>query len=136
MHLGPNAAYALAGIGALLIYLELLRPGTVAAGLAGAALLTWSAFELSRYPVHIPALLSIAAGLILLLVEVFWNTRFAGPVTGTAALAFGSLHLVAGPRPLSAFVALPVSLIFAAVSTLLAASARRARRNKRVDVGT
>src|SRR5579875_1611831 len=98
MHPGPNLAFALSISGAFLIYLELVRPGALIPGLTGAAILTWSAFELSHYPIHLPALAPIALGLLLLLAEIVWTTRFAAPVLGTLGLAFGSVHLVTGPR--------------------------------------
>jgi membrane-bound serine protease (ClpP class) len=134
MHVTPTLAFTGAALGALAIYIEFVRPGKLVPGLAGAALLAWGGYVLSRFPVDYGALGIIAVGLALLLGETAWNSRFVGGVLGTLALAFGSARLITGPALISAPVAWILAIVFGVVSTVLAATARQARRNKRADL--
>jgi membrane-bound ClpP family serine protease len=121
----------MAMIGALAIYAELGRPGMYLPGLAGIALLGWGGYELAQYPVSMSAVLWIAIGLTLLLIEVYRSTRLVTPLLGIVFLSVGSTRLVSG---LSAVFVVVLCVVFGCLSTFLAASARTARLNKRRDL--
>jgi hypothetical protein len=73
-------------------------------------------------------------GLLFLLAETIWNTRVAAGICGFLCLGLGSAWLITGTDALSGVLVWPLTAMFAAVSFLLARSARQARWNKRRDL--
>lgn len=134
MVLQPNVAYGIAMLGALAVYLELARPGMYIPGLAGAALLAWGGYSLSHFDVGYAAVGLVLLGLLVLLTETIWNTRFMSAIFGGLALAFGSARLLSSPPTLSGPLVWGLSVVFVCISFLLARSAREARENKRRDL--
>jgi membrane-bound serine protease (ClpP class) len=134
MALTPNLAYLTAVLGALLVYLELVRPGRVLPGIAGLGLLVWGGFTLSHYPINYRAVMMIGAGLLFLLAEIQWNTRRVSLLGGTLFFAAGSARLLTGRFRLDTVVVVVATFVFVIVSLLLARAARLARENKRRDL--
>ncbi|HEY3458375.1 MAG TPA: hypothetical protein VGK64_27590 [Bryobacteraceae bacterium] len=121
MHIGPNVAFVVAILGILAIYWEFLRPGRVYPGMLGAASLVLGAWSLG--------LMWLAAAAVFFLVESCWNTRYLAGLGGTAAVILGAYR-----HHVALYLAVPLGLAFGGVTIWLAAAAKRARRNKRVDL--
>jgi membrane-bound ClpP family serine protease len=134
MWLGPNLAFVVTVFGLLAIYYEFLRPGQIYPGVLGAAAALWGAYSLWRLAPTPNALAWLAAAAVLFLAEAWWNTRYLAGLAGTAALIFGSLKLIAGPGHVQLYLALPLGLVFGAVTIWLSAAAKRARQNKQADL--
>jgi membrane-bound serine protease (ClpP class) len=134
MGLGPNVAFVLTVLGLLAIYWEFIRPGQIYPGTLGAAALLGGAYLLWRLGPTAYGLKLLAAAGIAFVVEACWNTGFLAGIAATAALALGSWKLFAGPQHVAAYLAFPLSLAFGAATIWLSAGAKRARRNKRVDL--
>jgi membrane-bound ClpP family serine protease len=79
-------------------------------------------------------LLLVGLATLLFLVETLWNTRFAAGIAGTTLLSFGVYRLFTGPSRIGLGLAIPVCIVFGAISVFLAYGARRARQNKWCDV--
>jgi membrane-bound ClpP family serine protease len=130
----PTAAFLVFICGLLAIYCELMWPGRIAPGVLGAAATVTGAYFLLRPPFE-PAGLALAlAGAVLLACEAAAGPAYLFGALGTVALSAGFAVLLPPPRAIAAAAAIPASVAFGAVSTLLAASAKRARRNKRPDL--
>ncbi|MGH9583262.1 MAG: hypothetical protein ACRD4O_10030 [Bryobacteraceae bacterium] len=133
---GPNAACVLAIAGILGIYAEGIRPGRVLPGVLGAAALIAGAYSLYGLSPVAPGLALIAASAVLFGAEALWDSHFLCGASGTAALAAGLRLLFGEPRR----IALPLGIVMAAIlgiaTIFLAAAAKRARRNKRSDIGS
>ena len=132
--MSPNAAFLLFISGLLALYCEFIRPGLIAPGVLGAAAALAGAWFLFRPPFYPGGLALVAAAAVLLLFEALAGPPFLLGVVATLALAVGFTLLLPPPRTLLPGVALPVSLVFGAVSMLLARAAKRARRNKTSDL--
>lgn len=129
MALGPNVASVLTVFGLLAIYWELIRPGRIYPGTIGAAAVLAGGYFLWRLGPTAYGLKLLAAAGIFFVVEACWSTRLLAGVAGTAALILGS-----GELHIAAYLALPLGMAFGAVTIWLSAGAKRARRNKRVDL--
>jgi hypothetical protein len=73
----------------------------------------------------------LAGGVVLLAVEALLDTYFLAGLLGTAAAASGFCTLFAGRSGIAPVLAIPLCLIFGAVTIFLSSGAKRARRNKR-----
>ncbi len=129
MNIGPNVAFVLAIFGLLAIYWEFLRPGRIYPGMLGAASLLWGVWSLWRISPASAGLLWLGAAAVLFLLESCWNTRYLAGLGGTGALIIGAYTHHVG-----LYLAIPFGLAFGGVTIWLAAAAKRARRNKRVDL--
>jgi membrane-bound serine protease (ClpP class) len=129
-----NAAFLLLICGLLALYCEFVWPGRIAPGVIGAAAALAGAWFLFRPPFYPPALALLATAVVLLIFEAVAGPPFLLGILGTFALAAAFALLLPPPRALAPAVAVPVSLVFGGVSTLLARSGKRARRNKRSDL--
>ena len=134
MNIGPNVAFVLAIFGLLAIYWEFLRPGRIYPGMLGAASLLWGLWALWRLSPTSVGLQWLAVAAVLFLVESCGNTRYLAGLGATAALILGAYRLLTDPRHVVLYVAVPLGLAFAGITVGLAAAAKRARRNKRVDL--
>jgi membrane-bound serine protease (ClpP class) len=130
----PNAAFLLLISGLLALYCELIWPGRIVPGVLGAAAALAGAWFLFRPPFHPAGLTLLAAAAVLLACEALTGPPFLPGILGTLALAAGFVLLLPPPRTLAPAAALPISVLFGAVSTLLARTAKRARRNKTSDL--
>ena len=131
---GPNTAFVVLILGLLGIYAELVWPGRVIPGVLGLGSAVAGAFFLFREPLSLPgvALLAVAAG--LLAAEALWGPYFLLGSSGAIALAAGFSLLLPEPRRIAPGLCIPLTLVFGAVTTSLAAAAKKARRNKRADI--
>jgi membrane-bound ClpP family serine protease len=131
---GPNVSFVLVIFGLLAIYWEFLRPGRIYPGTLGAATTLLGAYFLWRLSPTASGLKLLAAAVIFFVAEACWNTRCLAGMAATAALILGSSKLLAGPRHIALYLAVPLGLVFGAVTIWLSAAAKRATRNKRADL--
>jgi membrane-bound serine protease (ClpP class) len=129
--MNQNIAFLLLICGALAIYGEFIWPGRVLPGLAGAAMALTGGYFLWRNSPSGLGLELLAAAAVLLAAEALLNTYFIAGVMGTAAAASGFCKLFAGRSGIAPGLAIPLCLIFGAVTIFLSGGAKRARRNKR-----
>jgi membrane-bound serine protease (ClpP class) len=134
MWIGPNTAFCLVIFGLLAIYCEFIWPGRVMPGVSGVAgVLVGGYFLWQAAPTMFGLeMLSLAAALFAL--DAFVGSfGFAG-AAGTTATTVGFLGLFEGPHEIKAALAIPWCVFFGAVTTALNWTARRARRNKWLDL--
>ncbi|HEY6987099.1 MAG TPA: hypothetical protein VH369_01880 [Bryobacteraceae bacterium] len=129
MNIGPNVAFVLVIFGLLAIYWEFLRPGRIYPGMLGAAGLLWGVWSLWRISPTSAGLKWLTVAAVLFLVESCWNTRYLAGLGGTATVI-----LSAYTHHVALYLAVPLGLAFGCITIWLAAAAKRARRNKRVDL--
>lgn len=126
----PNIAYILLMIGIYGILYEIIHPGAVFPGVAGAISLIVGLYAMQTLPVNYAGVALLLLAVILFVAESVVPSGLLG-LGGTVALAVGSLMLIRGDfpelqvaRPLIwGCVAASAILVFAAVS--LVAQARR-----------
>jgi membrane-bound serine protease (ClpP class) len=127
----PQIAYLLLMIGAIGLMIELTSPGFGVPGIAGALSLLLGLYGFSVLPVNVVGVLLMAAGLGLLVAEVFVTSHGLLAVAGIVSFVFGSLMLVDAPVPelqIGLEVVLPVAVALAGITGLLAIRAVRSRR--------
>ncbi len=80
----------------------------------------------------------LGAAAALFLLDAFVNSYFATSVVvsvaATAALATGFWKLFDSPPVIQPVLALPLCAVFGTITAFLSYGAKRARRNKRVDI--
>ncbi len=133
MQASPDAALLTLFAGILLIYFECNRPGSILPGCLGALLTLLSIDAFTRMPLQPSFLALVAAGIVLVLCEVFLPARNLLAVFGAALLTLGLRNLLQPFAP--ARVHTPTAVITGvgldAATLWLARIALRARRNKR-----
>jgi membrane-bound serine protease (ClpP class) len=138
----PALAYLLVVGGALALLFELYQPGFGVAGISGLALLGLGAYGLTVLPVSWLGALLLAAGLLLLSVDL--SIAGFGPLTAGGALSFaaGSVLLFDGPPALRlsgwliAFAVVSVVVFFVIVMTVvLRAQAGQAQEGAETVLG-
>lgn len=92
----PSTAYFLFLIGVALIYFEMQAPGGYIAGTVGVCFLILAAVAFQVLPLHWGAMGLIAAGIVLLIMEIFIVSYGILSVLGIAAFTIGSLFLFHG----------------------------------------
>jgi membrane-bound serine protease (ClpP class) len=122
-------AFPLAIFGLLGIYWELIFPGRIYPGVLGASAALGGAYCIWRDSASALGITMAAAGLLLFLAEALWNLHSSGGIAGAICFIGGSINLFPH-SPRFVWLAAPLSLIFSAITLLLAKSAQRARRNK------
>jgi membrane-bound serine protease (ClpP class) len=132
--LSPGLALILATAGTLGIYSEFVLPGKVWPGTTGSMLLIWGAYSLAQYHPSMYGLILLAIAAVLFLVETFRETHLISGIAGIAALAAGFSTLLDKPRSIPPVLACLLSVILGSVTVYLANGAKRARRNKRIDL--
>ncbi len=130
-HPSPAQAYASLIAGLLLIYVECCRPGTVLPGAAGSVLFLLSLSRIAEFGFTADGLVLIAAGLALIAIESILRWPGIPGMAGAVVLAAGVTRL-AQQRPISWSAALPLSLLFAAVTVVLGSLAWRGYWAKRL----
>ena len=132
MELTATASYFMLLGGVLVAYLEFLRPGLVAPGVAGGVAAMWGLSRLVAIGLNlVPASMFLAGALLLVIQAWAWNgtARSTGwGVLGLITMLWSSEHLVR--VSFAAYAAELGVLIFAAVTVPLLAIAFRARKNK------
>jgi len=126
----PNGAFLLLVFGLLGIYCELIWPGRVLPGVLGAAAVLAAAYFLVHESLQWTGLVLLAGATLLLLSEALGGPFFVLGFLGTIALTAGFVLLLPDSRRINPEIAIPVSVAFGTVTTLLASVAKRARRNK------
>lgn len=127
----PQIAYLLLMLGALGLLLELMNPGLIVPGVTGALALLVGLYGLSMVPVSWVGALLIAAGLALVVAEVFVTSFGLLAVGGIVAFTIGSLMLVDTPVPdlrIGLGVVVPTALALLVVTLVVATRVLRARR--------
>jgi membrane-bound serine protease (ClpP class) len=132
---GPNGAFLLLIFGLLGVYCELIWPGRVIPGVLGAATALAGAYFLFREPLQMAGLVFLGMGGLLLIAEALAAPYFLLGSLGTIALTAGFVMLLPDSRRIAPGLAIPVSALFGALTTLLASIAKRARRNKCAGTG-
>jgi membrane-bound serine protease (ClpP class) len=128
---GPNGAFLLLIFGLLGVYCEFIWPGRIVPGVVGAALAVAGAYFLFRGSLQITGVVLLGIGVLLLVTEALGAPYFLLGALGTVALTAGFGLLLPGSRRIAPGLAVPVSLLFGVLTTLLGSIAKRARRNKR-----
>lgn len=126
----PQVAYLLLMLGAIGLMIELMSPGGLVPGIAGAISLLLGIYGLSVLPVNVSGALLIAVGLGLIVAEVFVVSYGFLAIAGIACFVIGSLILVDAPVPDLAIgpeVVVPVTIVLAAITAILAIRAVRSR---------
>jgi membrane-bound serine protease (ClpP class) len=95
----PQLAYLLLMLGAIGLLVEVTSPGLVVPGVAGGIALLLGLYGFSILPVNVVGALLIAAGLALLVAEVFVTSYGMLALGGIVAFVVGSLILVDTPVP-------------------------------------
>jgi membrane-bound ClpP family serine protease len=113
------------------IYGEVIWPGRVFPGLAGAAVALTGGYFLWRNSPAALGLELLAGAAALFAVEALLDTYFIAGLLGTAAAASGFCKLFAGRSGIAAGLAVPLCLLFGGVTIFLSRGVKRARRNKR-----
>lgn len=132
--MGPNTAFVMLIGGMLGIYAELVWPGRFVPGILGLGGTLAGAYFLFHPPLNLQGIGLLALATVLLIAEALWGPYFLLGSLGTIALASGFSLLLGQPRHIEPALAVPLSIVFGLCSALLAASAKRARRNKRSDL--
>ncbi|MEZ5398186.1 MAG: hypothetical protein R2729_00870 [Bryobacteraceae bacterium] len=120
--IGPTATLTLWVAGALLIYLECIRPGWVLPGAAGSVFVLLATARLANLGIHAPALAIAAAGAALLLAEAVFRWPGIPGAAGAVVLAFALTRLTP-ERPIAWLAAIPLAVLFSAVTVILASLA-------------
>ena len=136
MQLSPDLAFLLAIAGVLMIYIELLRPGTILPGLLGCCLIAIGGYVLWQNSPTLRGALLLACAAVCFVIEAFIATHFIAGAVATASLLAGAIVLLRPPFQINRVLACALSLGFGAITCVLAREARRARRNKWADVST
>lgn len=88
------------------------------------------AYFLFRGPFEIAGVVLLAIGVALLIAEALAAPYFVLGTLGSIALTAGFALLLPDRSRIAPGLAIPISALFGAVTTLLASIAKRARRNK------
>jgi membrane-bound ClpP family serine protease len=137
--IGPNTAFVLTIFGLLAIYGELIWPGyrvarIIGPGVLGLGTVLTGGYFLWWYSPSPQGLEWLGAAAALFLVDAFVNSYFTAGVAATVAMAMGFWKLFDSPPAIQAVLAFPLCAVFGTATAVLSYSAKRARRNKRVDI--
>ncbi len=109
----PTTAYILFILGAALVYFEFQAPGGFVSGGVGALFLLLAGMGFQVLPLNVGAMLLMAAGIVLLILEVFITSYGLLALSGLGCLTGGSLFLF---RHQNSFMTIHYPVIY---STLL-----------------
>jgi membrane-bound serine protease (ClpP class) len=132
--MGQNAAFLIVTCGVLLMFGEFLRPGRLLPGLLGSIMAVSGFYWLWRNSPMKPGILLLILAVLSFIAEAFWGSHFIAGILGTLSLAGGFFLLFPLGRRIAPGLAIPISIVFGAVTTFLAFEGKRARRNKRADL--
>jgi membrane-bound ClpP family serine protease len=130
----PDQALLLTLTGILGVYCELVWPGRVVPGVAGALMAAVGVRGFTHMELSCWGLVFTGLGLAFFLIEAFWRVNLLAGAAGAVSLSVGACVLVDGPGGVSRAVALPACLIFSGLTLFLCWVAKRARRNKWSDL--
>jgi len=131
----PNIAYALLGLGALGIYVEMTNPGLIFPGAIGAISLALGALTTKIIPINAGALVLLALAIVFFAIEIFVPMATFG-VAGIAGLVslFLSGALLLDPSQtnlkLDAVIWLPTFFVISGFMILLGYTSIKALRSK------
>jgi membrane-bound serine protease (ClpP class) len=131
--LDPNVAFALFIVGALLVFVELKAPGTIAPGAVGVALILTSIFAFQLLPLRYAGVGLILLAFALFALEAKYTSHGLLGAGGAVAMVLGALLLVDAPIPemrIKLGTAIAITLPFAVITVMLATLAYRAHLNK------
>jgi membrane-bound serine protease (ClpP class) len=131
----PNVAYILMLLGFYGLLFELMSPGAVLPGVAGAVSMVLAFYGLQKLPVNYAGLLLIIIGMILLILEIKITSYGALTIGGIASLTLGSIMLFDSPLPffrVSLQVILPVVVATSVIFVLAVRLVYRAHRRRPV----
>ena len=128
----PDETLLLVFVGFFSIYCELIWPGRLIPGLLGLVLLVVGVSGLLAMSLSSSGIGMIGLAAALFLLECLWQVDLWAGLTGTVSLGIGICLLLKGPAQFSWVLAIPVCLCFGCVTTFLADTAKRGRRNKRI----
>jgi len=132
--MSTSAAFCLLFLGVSGVYCELLRPGHVWPGVAGiGAALAGGYFLWLASPVPL-GLGLLAAAIVIFVLDAFVDLFNLPGIAATVSLAVGFTRLIAGPGQIQPLLASAASILFGALTMALNKTARRARRNKQLDL--
>lgn len=129
----PQIAYLLLMLGVICLGVEILSPGLIVPGVIGAVSVLLAMYGFSLLPVSWVGALLIAAGLGLVIAEVFVTSYGLLAVGGIISFAVGSLMLVEGPIPslrIGPEVILPATAVLTALAVLLVIRTLRTRPSR------
>lgn len=131
---GPNTAFVLLIFGLLAIYAEFIWIGRVLPGIAGAAAVVTGSYFLFRPPLDTAGLVLLGFGVLSFILEACCGPYLVFGALGVVAVTAGFSLVLPAPHRLAPALAIPLSAVFGLLSALLAAAAKRARRNKWSDL--
>ena len=132
--LSPDHALLLLTAGVLLIYVELNRPGWIAAGTLGLLALLFALASLLRLELNWEAITLVGTAVALLLLGLRRRTPAIVAAAATLALILGFEYLMLqGNAHVQAGTAIGCGVLIGAVTSILTRIARRARTNKGLD---
>ncbi len=131
----PTIAYLLMTLGFYGLLFELLRPGLVLPGVAGAVSLLLALYAFQVLPVDYAGLGLIVLGIAFAGLEAFIPAHGSLGAGGVIAIVAGSLMLFGGPGAVPFAVVLPTAAVLTAGVALLAIAAVRARRRPQQSGG-
>lgn len=134
MIVSPNTGFVLLIAGVLSIYRELLAPGRIFPGLAGSAMTAIGAYSLWTNSPSMFGVLLVCLAVVSFIIEVIWDTVVLAGIAGTGLLSAGFCKLFDSSPRIAPELAIPVCIIFGAVTIFLARAARQGRRNKWSDI--
>lgn len=120
--------------GLLGIYSEFIWPGRIVPGTLGAGAAVAGSYFLFRPPLDPLGLVLLGLGALSLTAEACFGPYLVFGALGAMALTPGFALLLPAPHRLAPALVIPVSVVFALLSALLACAAKRARRNKWSDL--
>lgn len=132
--MGPSSAFTLFLLGVLGVYREFVRPGGIVPGVAGCVLTIVGGYFLWQNSLNTMGIALLAVAAALFIVETFWKVDLVAGILGTMALSWGFCLLINAPRRIAPALAIPLSVVFGAITLLLSYGAKRARRNKWADI--
>jgi membrane-bound ClpP family serine protease len=126
-----NVALLIVVCGFAFIYLEVLRPGVILPGVAGAAMTMTGVGAFSRLHVTPPGLAFIIVSFLLLLAGPATSREIGILVMAIMSMTSGLILLVPPPRGIAPLAAAAASGLLCPALELLLVSTWKARRNKR-----
>jgi membrane-bound serine protease (ClpP class) len=127
----PNIAFLLLSLGSLGIFIELVNPGTIFAGVFGVISLLLGFFALSVLPFNWAGVALILFAFILFGLELFITSHGILGIGGAIALVLGGLILTSDNPPefqVSRWLVFSLAAFFAAFSIFIAINIVRIRR--------
>ncbi len=127
----PNQLCLVFAAGVLISYAALVVPKGWIVLLVGLGCVLGAIVRGAAYPMRPMGITLLAGAMFFFFAEFCWNLIYIAGVLGTVMLVFGFGVLYSGPERISAGIAIPSGLALGLATTVVCATARRARMNKR-----